>query len=333
MKEENKKNMKKVKNILSDETSKDNNDFDILFIVDATGSMSSYITAAKEETKNISDELLKLYPEKMFKYGYIFYRDPIDSPYDKHEVIDLTDNVNSFPEKIEKIYATGGGDAPEDWAGAYKLANEKISWRNGTKVIMHLTDAGAHGKLFTKNDKYPEEEAKLIAELEKCAEKKIKIFGYVIDDKCQNSFNECSKIYRSKGGSFEVLKFQAIPLSNDIPSNPITPCFGGMMGMGMNMNRNMGMMNNMGMAMKNNMMNNNMGMMNNNMGMMNNNMGMMNNNMGMMNMNMNMMNNNMNMQNNMAMSAPMMNHHQMNINQNFQQNAINSIQSILDFPK
>ena len=327
MKEENKKNMKKVKNILSDETSKDNNDFDILFIVDATGSMSSYITAAKEETKNISDELLKLYPEKMFKYGYIFYRDPIDSPYDKHEVIDLTDNVNSFPEKIEKIYATGGGDAPEDWAGAYKLANEKISWRNGTKVIMHLTDAGAHGKLFTKNDKYPEEEAKLIAELEKCAEKKIKIFGYVIDDKCQNSFNECSKIYRSKGGSFEVLKFQAIPLSNDIPSNPITPCFGGMMGMGMNMNRNMGMMNNMGMGMKNNMMNNNMGMMNNN------NMGRMNNNMGMMNMNMNMMNNNMNMMNNMAMSAPMMNHHQMNINQNFQQNAINSIQSILDFPK
>ena len=324
MKEENKKNMKKVKNILSDETSKDNNDFDILFIVDATGSMSSYITAAKEETKNISDELLKLYPEKMFKYGYIFYRDPIDSPYDKHEVIDLTDNVNSLPEKIEKIYATGGGDAPEDWAGAYKLANEKISWRNGTKVIMHLTDAGAHGKLFTKNDKYPEEEAKLIAELEKCAEKKIKIFGYVIDDKCQNSFNECSKIYRSKGGSFEVLKFQAIPLSNDIPSNPITPCFGGMMGMGMN--RNMGMMNNMGMGMKNNMMNNNMGMMNNN-------MGMMNNNMGMMNMNMNMMNNNMNMMNNMAMSAPMMNHHQMNINQNFQQNAINSIQSILDFPK
>ena len=191
---------------------------------------------------------------------------------------------------------------------------------------MHLTDAGAHGKLFTKNDKYPEEEAKLIAELEKCAEKKIKIFGYVIDDKCQNSFNECSKIYRSKGGSFEVLKFQAIPLSNDIPSNPITPCFGGMMGMGMNMNRNMGMMNNMGMGMKNNMMNNNMGMMNNN-------MGMMNNNMGMMNMNMNMMNNNMNMMNNMAMSAPMMNHHQMNINQNFQQNAINSIQSILDFPK
>jgi len=163
--EESKKNIKKIKNILSDETSKGNNDFDILFLVDATGSMSSYITAAKEETKNISDQLRKLYPEKMFKYGYIFYRDPIDSHGDKHEFIDLTDDVNSLPEKIGKISATGGGDAPEDWVGAYKLANEKISWRNGTKVIMHLTDAGAHGKLFTSYDKYPEEESKLIVQL------------------------------------------------------------------------------------------------------------------------------------------------------------------------
>ena len=65
--------------------------------------------------------------------------------------------------------------------GLIKKVNEEIKWRNGTKVIFHLADAGAHGKLFTKNDKYPEEEAKLIAELEKCAEKKIKIFGYVID--------------------------------------------------------------------------------------------------------------------------------------------------------
>ena len=57
------------------------------------------------------------------------------------------------------------------------MANENISWRNGHKVIIHLTDAGAHGKLFTKSDKYPEEEPKLIQELEKCALKNIKIFG------------------------------------------------------------------------------------------------------------------------------------------------------------
>ena len=252
MKEENQKKIKKIKNILSDNESKDNNEFDILFLVDATGSMSSYITAAKEETKNISDELRKLYPEKMFQYGYVFYRDPVDSKSDEHEVIDLTDNVNSLPEKISRIAATGGGDLPEDWVGAYKLANEKIKWRNGTRVIMHLADAGAHGKLFTLSDKYPEEEEKLIKELEKCAEKKIKIFGYVIKSDAQNSFNECSKIYRKLGGSYEIMQFL------NIAPKPQNPVFYGispmnpMMGMGMNpmmnMNLNNMMMNNMNSA-------------------------------------------------------------------------------------
>ena len=306
MKQRDKQDMKKIKNILSDEINNTNNEFDILFLVDATGSMSQYIIAAKEETKNISKELKKLYPEKMFQYGYIFYRDPIDSKSDKHEVIDLTDNVNSFPEKIGLISANGGGDEPEDWVGAYKLANEKISWRNGIKVIMHLADAGAHGKLFTLSDKYPEEEAKLISELEKCAEKKIKIFGYVIDEESQNSFNECSKIYRSKGGSYEIMKFQAIPPEPVFPNssfgglNPTFVNYDMMMNDEMEMNPGMGMMN--------------MNYMNNNMD--------MNPGMGMMNMmNMNMMN-----------SAPMMNNHQMNINMNFQRNAITSIQSIMDKP-
>ena len=215
-----KKDLKKIKNILSDDINNGNNDFDIVFLVDATGSMSSYIIAAKEETKNIADELRKLYPEKMFQYGYIFYRDPIDSKTDTHDVIDLTDNVNSLPAQINAISATGGGDIPEDWVGAYKLANEKISWRNGIKVIIHLADAGAHGKLFTKSDKYPEEEEKLIYELDRCAEKGIKIFGYVIRDDAQNSFNECANIYRKKGGSYEILQFDNIPIQQEMPMYP-----------------------------------------------------------------------------------------------------------------
>ena len=215
-----KKDLKKIKNILSDDINNGNNDFDIVFLVDATGSMSSYIIAAKEETKNIADELRKLYPEKMFQYGYIFYRDPIDSKTDTHDVIDLTDNVNSLPAQINVISATGGGDMPEDWVGAYKLANEKISWRNGIKVIIHLADAGAHGKLFTKSDKYPEEEEKLIYELDRCAEKGIKIFGYVIRDDAQNSFNECANIYRKKGGSYEILQFDNIPIQQEMPMYP-----------------------------------------------------------------------------------------------------------------
>ena len=253
------KNIKKIKNILSDDTSKGKiNEFDVLFIIDATGSMFSYITAAKEESKNISEELRKLYPEMMFKYGYIFYRDPIDVKTDFHEIIDLTDNVNSLPEQIGKINATGGGDLPEDWAGAYKMANEKISWRDGNKVIIHLCDAGAHGKLFTKSDKYPEEEAKLIQELEKCALKKIKIFGYIIKDDCRNSFEECSKIYRSKGGSFEIFDFISPELNMNMnePIFEMNPMMIGSIRNPMNINNASPMtMNSMNMMGMNSMMN------------------------------------------------------------------------------
>ena len=315
-KEEQEKNIKRINNILSDDKAKNSKEFDILFLVDATGSMGSYIFAAKEETKNISEQLRQKYPDKMFQYGYIFYRDPIDSKGDKHEVINLTDNVNSFPEKIGKIQATGGGDLPEDWAGAYKLAHEKITWRNGIKMIIHLADAGTHGKRFTLSDKYPEEEEKLILQLENCADRGIKIFGYVIADDARNSFNECAKIYRNKGGSFEIFDFMPKNEMNNPMLDPhmMNPMFNppsiwnnpGMMGMG-----NPGMMG----------MGNPMGMRNPGM------MGMASTPM------MNMMNVNMNMSNHMmAMPPPMEMHNsfQANVNMNFTRNAMNNISSILD---
>ena len=302
MKEENKKgksNIKKINNILSDKKPKESKNFDVVYMIDATGSMGEYIAAAKEESQNISKELKEQYPDMKFKYGYIFYRDPVDAKEDSHEIIDLTDEEESLPEKIGKIEATGGGDLPEDWVGAYQLANQKISWRDGIKVIIHLADAGAHGILFTTNDKYPEEEAKLIKELEICATKDIEIFAYVIDNSARKSFEECSKIYRSKGGCYEIFEFYQIKGPEFM--NPSS------------MNMGMGMMNPMINA-SNPMMFNNMGMMN---------MNSMNN---MMNAPNPMMNNayNMNMMNApspMLNSAPMMNMS----NMNFRNNALNSI--------
>ena len=209
-----KKESKKIKKVLNYDVFENSKNFDVLYLIDATGSMTSYITAAKEETKNIANQLKNIYPDMKFKYGYIFYRDPIDSSGDIHEIIDLTDDINTLSEKIGNIQAMGGGDEPEDWVGAYKLANEKINWRNGNKVIIHLTDAGAHGELFTPSDRYPEEEKKLIDEIEKCAKKKINIFGYIIQEPARKTFEELAKIFRKKGGSFEIFDFNLSDSNN-----------------------------------------------------------------------------------------------------------------------
>jgi hypothetical protein len=217
---QNERNIVKMNKILSDNNAEDKV-FDLLFVIDATGSMSSYIRAAKDETENISKELRNLYPEYNFQYGYIFYRDPIDSPGDKHEIIDLTDKVNTLPDEIKKMRAYGGGDLPEDWVGAFKLANESINWRNGMKVIIHLADAGAHGKEFTLSDKYPEESDKLKQELLKCCQKKIKIFGYVITEDARHSFNQSQNYYRSNGGCYEICEFKIPEMYADSSSEEI----------------------------------------------------------------------------------------------------------------
>ena len=62
---------------------------------------------------------------------------------------------------IGEINAYGGGDEPEDWVGAYKLATEAIAFRNGTRLIIHIADAPAHGNIFCGYDNHNDEETKL----------------------------------------------------------------------------------------------------------------------------------------------------------------------------
>ena len=87
------------------------------------------------------------------------------------------------------------------------------------KVIIHLADAGAHGKEFTLSDKYPEESDKLKQELLKCCKKKIKIFGYVITEDARHSFNQSKNYYRSNGGCYEICEFKIPEMYSDSSSD------------------------------------------------------------------------------------------------------------------
>ena len=170
---------------------------DIVYLMDATGSMGKEIDAAKKKVKDILDELKEKFKDLNldFKFGAVFYRDKIDSKDDKNEFFPLTDDMDKLKVFISKIKPYGGGDAPEDWVEGYNLALNKIEWRDGLKLIIHIADAGAHGEEFSRGDKYKDQGPLLCEEIKKCVEKNINIIGFIITKKPQQSFEKMKEVY------------------------------------------------------------------------------------------------------------------------------------------
>ena len=104
--------------------------------------------------------LFKELKEKYVDYNFLFggfYRDKIDCKGEKNEYFPLTNDMEDLKNKISTIKEDGGGDVPEDWVEGYKIALNNMNWRKGIKLIIHITDAGAHGEKFSKGDKHPEQ--------------------------------------------------------------------------------------------------------------------------------------------------------------------------------
>ena len=170
--------------------------FDIVYVVDATSSMMGTIENVKTYCVEIANKLKNKMLLYDFKFGAIFYRDPIDSPIDKNEFYDLNSNIIDFQNFVNTIIAEGGGDLAEDWVGGYNLVLNKINWREGNKLIIHIADAGAHGKDYTDDDKYPDEGPKLDEYIKECLKNKITIVGFKIGKHPTKTFDRCKKLYK-----------------------------------------------------------------------------------------------------------------------------------------
>ena len=171
---------------------------DIVYLIDATGSMGGEIEAANQKVKNILDELNTKFKDLnlSFNFGAVFYRDKIDSKDDKNDYFPLTDDIEKLKKKISSMEAEGGGDTPEDWVEGYNLALNNMGWRkNGIRLIIHIADAGAHGIDFTEGDNYPEQGPLLYPLIKKCVEENINIIGFKIGEEPEQSFEKIKEIY------------------------------------------------------------------------------------------------------------------------------------------
>ena len=127
-----------------------NQELDIMFICDCTGSMDPWIFAVKKEIKNIISFIIENNPFVKIKMSFLGYRDIKDKK--RFEIKDFTDDFTSLENFISKINADGGGDFPEDIPGALDQAL-KLSWRkNSAKYCLLIADAPCHGEKYRDED-------------------------------------------------------------------------------------------------------------------------------------------------------------------------------------
>jgi len=205
-----------------------NSNCDILFMIDSTGSMSSSIKAAHDKAERIAMNLKEAHRGIKFRFGSICYRDPVDSPGDIHEWSQLNNNIQNLVSFLGKINATGGGDGPEDYAGAFEIAINNIDWNSGAKNIFMIADAPAHSSYFCCSQNHEDQKDRLINDIKTIAKKGISICAIPIlnDSSLLHCFNQMKSIYNSNcpsntGNRFTIENFQtngSIPIDQQIGS-------------------------------------------------------------------------------------------------------------------
>jgi hypothetical protein len=130
---------------------------DVVFVIDATESMSPFLDQVKGRVHDLEDELTRKLAEKgrgleSLAVRVVAFRDSRDHPSSAFELSDmfvLPDRRADFKKFVDSIQAKGGGDAPESGLEALYLAM-RSPWRSTPRelkrrhIIVLFTDADAH---------------------------------------------------------------------------------------------------------------------------------------------------------------------------------------------
>lgn len=117
----------------------------VVFALDATGSMSGLIKAAKEKIWSIAGSLSQTENAPKIEIGLLFYRDKGDAFVTKSVM--MQEDLDKVYEKLMDIKADGGGDEPESVNLALHEAINKFAWSqnpNTYKTVFLVGDCPPH---------------------------------------------------------------------------------------------------------------------------------------------------------------------------------------------
>jgi Mg-chelatase subunit ChlD len=117
---------------------------DLVFLVDATGSMGDEIDKLKRSMGAIADQIARLPSQPDLCFGLVAYRDRGDEFFVRAH--DLTDDLGAFQQVLGGLRAAAGGDYPEALNEALHTAVHRLSWRGdgATRLVVMVADAPPH---------------------------------------------------------------------------------------------------------------------------------------------------------------------------------------------
>jgi hypothetical protein len=116
---------------------------DVLFLLDATGSMGDEIGQIQQTIVSIAERIDQIQPRPELRFGLVSYRDRGDDYVTR--VSDFTPNVAAFQKLLLNTRADGGGDEPESLNEGLHAAIERVNWADdAVRLTFLVADAPPH---------------------------------------------------------------------------------------------------------------------------------------------------------------------------------------------
>ncbi|HEX3140806.1 MAG TPA: vWA domain-containing protein, partial [Rhizobacter sp.] len=116
---------------------------DLVFLIDATGSMGDEIAKLKHSMRAMAQQISQLPGQPDICYGLVAYRDRGDAFITRTH--DFTDDLGAFQQQLAAVQAHGGGDTPEALNEALHEVVHSLSWRQqAARMVVLVADAPPH---------------------------------------------------------------------------------------------------------------------------------------------------------------------------------------------
>ncbi len=118
---------------------------DVLFLVDATGSMDDEIERLKANMAGVAEKIGRSESSPDVRFALTSYRDDTDDYVAR--TVDFTSDISSFVTSLRGLSADGGGDYPEALNEAFAESIGAPSWRlddDVVRLVFLIADAPPH---------------------------------------------------------------------------------------------------------------------------------------------------------------------------------------------